>query len=87
MRKGFGILSGIVWITQFGISIVGPVALCVWGSVWLRNRFELGGWVVAVGAILGVGGAASALWSSLKAMERQAKRDDKDSGVGFNDHK
>lgn len=87
MRKGFGVLSAIVWLTQFGISVVGPVVLCVWGAVWLRNRFDLGAWIVIVGVLLGLGGAATSLWSSLKAMDRQAKSDDKDSGVGFNDHK
>lgn len=87
MRKGFGILSAIVWLTQFGLSVVGPVALCVWGSVWLRDRFDLGSWVVIVGVVLGIGGSVSALWSSLKAMERQSKDEDRDSGAGFNDHK
>ena len=80
-------MSAIVWLTQFGISVVGPVVLCVWGAVWLRNRFDLGAWIVIAGVLLGLGGAATSLWSSLKAMDRQAKSDDKDSGVGFNDHK
>ena len=80
-------MSAIVWLTQFGISVVGPVVLCVWGAVWLRNRFDLGAWIVIAGVLLGLGGAATSLWSSLKAIDRQAKSDDKDSGVGFNDHK
>lgn len=57
------------------------------GSVWLRDRFDLGGWVVALGTVLGVGGSFVCLWRSLKEMDRQAREDDSDPGVGFNDHK
>ena len=41
----------LVWLTQFGLSVVVPPTLCIAGSVWLRHRFTLGGWVVAVGVV------------------------------------
>ncbi len=87
MRKGYGILKSIVWLTQLGLSIVAPPVLCVLGSVWLRNRLGLGGWVVALGAVLGVGAAFVSLWQNLRAMERQAGEDDRDTGTNFNDHR
>ena len=87
MRKGFGFLKNIVWLTQLGLSIAAPIVLCVLGSVWLMDRFQLGAWVIALGVLLGVGGAFSSLWRSLKAMDREARSDDQDSGVGFNQHK
>ncbi len=87
MRKGFGFLKNIVWITQLGLSVAAPIVLCVLGSVWLGNRFGLGPWVVAVGTLLGIGAAFAALWQNLRELERQAKEDDNDPGVGFNDHK
>ncbi len=87
MRKGFGFLKNIVWLTQLGLGIAAPVVLCVLGSVWLRDRFGLGGWVVAVGVLLGVGGAFASLWQNLREMDRQARADDRDAGTGFNEHK
>lgn len=87
MRKGFGFLKNLVWLTQLGLSIAAPLLICVLGSVWLRGRFGLGGWAVVLGTVLGIGGAFVSLWQNLKAMERQAAEDDRDSGVGFNDHK
>lgn len=87
MRKGFGFLKNIVWLTQLGLGVAAPIVLCVLGSVWLRDRFALGGWVVAVGVLLGVGAAFASFWRSLKEMDRQAREDESDPGVGFNDHK
>lgn len=87
MRKGFGLLKNIVWLTQLGLSIAAPPVLCILGSVWLRNRFSLGGWVVVLGVVLGVGASFLSLWQNLCQMDRQAREADRDPGTGFNDHK
>ncbi len=80
------IVKYLAWLTQFGLSVVAPLLLCVLGSVWLRNRFDVGGWIVVVGIFLGIGGAVSGLCSSLKQINREAKQDDKKRSISFNDH-
>ena len=80
------IVKCLAWLTQFGLSVVAPLLLCVLGSVWLRNRFDIGGWIVVAGIFLGIGGAVSGLWSSLKQINREAKQDDKKQSISFNDH-
>ena len=87
MKKGFDFFKNIVWLTQLGLSIAVPPVLCILGAVWLRNRFALGGWVVAAGVVLGLGAAFMSLWQNLRAMDRQAKEDDRDTGTNFNDHR
>ena len=49
MKGLYDVARHLVWLTQFGLSVVVPPTLCIAGSVWLRHRFTLGGWVVAVG--------------------------------------
>lgn len=80
------VFRNLAWLTQLGISIVVPLVLCIVGSCWLRNRFSLGGWVVALGVFLGIGGAVSGLWSSLKRMQREADREDGKKPTSFNEH-
>lgn len=46
----------LIWLTQLGLSIVCPLLLCVLGAVWLRNRFDLGNWVIFLGIALGLQG-------------------------------
>ena len=79
-------LRFLAWLTQFGFSVVSPLILCLFLALWLRSRFSLGGWVVALGIFLGIGGAVSGLVSSLKAMERNACEEKKEPPVSFNGH-
>ena len=62
-------LSLIVWLTQLGFSIALPMGGFIWLAVWLRERYQLGGWVIIAGAVLGIAGAVDGLRYSLKAME------------------
>ena len=88
MNERFRFLKNLVWMTQLGLSIAAPLVLCILGAVWLRDRFGWGGWVVALGILIGLGAAVSSLWSSFKSIQRQAGEEDKgDPGVSFNDHK
>jgi hypothetical protein len=84
--KAFRLLT---WFTQLALSAVSPLLLCIWGAVWLRSRFQLGGWIVLLGVLLGIGGAFSGFRNSLELMRRESERDEKNDQpppVSFNDH-
>ena len=77
----------LVWLTQLGISVALPPALFILLGVWLRNRFDLGSWVVIVAIAVGIICAVDGLRTSLKAMERMSADKKKDDPpVSFNDH-
>ena len=88
MKGLYDVARHLVWLTQFGLSIVIPPVLCIMGAVWLRRQFALGGWVVAVGVGVGVLAAVSCLQSSLKALDRQGKSPKRKGPppVNFNQH-
>ena len=81
-------LSLILWVTQFGLSILVPPCLLLLLAVWLQNQYGLGMWIVAVLGILGLltsfSTARSCLRSILKEIERNSDR--KDPPPAFNDH-
>ena len=81
-------ISLIVWLTQLGMSVAVPPAGFILLTVWLKNRFDLGLWVIWIGIILGLIGAIDGLRTSLKAMERLSKGKPEDGSppVSFNDH-
>ncbi len=78
-------ISLLVWMTQLALSVAVPLAGFVLLGVWLHNRFGWGAWVIAAGAVIGLLCAIEGLRSSLKAMERLAKNEEKPP-VSFNDH-
>lgn len=81
-------ITMIIWLMQLGFSIAIPPAGFIMLAVWLRDRFNLGLWVLWVGIILGIVGAIDGLRSSLKTMERLSRDDPgkKPPPISFNDH-
>ena len=77
----------LIWLAQWGISVAAPLGGFIWLGVWLRQRFELGVWVVLVGVFVGIICAVDGMRVSLKAMERMSKdKNEEPPPVSFNDH-
>lgn len=80
-------LSLLIWLTQLGLSVAVPLGGFIWLGVWLRQRFDLGIWVVLAGVFVGVVCAIDGLRVSLRAMERMTKdKKQEPPPVSFNDH-
>ena len=82
-------LNLIVWLTQLGFSVAFPLVGATLLALWLRQRFDLGIWVLIVGIAIGLAAAIDGFRVSLKAMEQMAKDkpDPQDPpAVSFNDH-
>ena len=76
----------LIWLTQLGLSTAMPLAGFVLLGVWLYRSRGWGVWTIIVGVIIGMICAFDGLRSSVRAMERMSKNDDKKPFAGFNDH-
>jgi len=80
-------LQLLIWLTQLGLSTAVPLAGFVWLGVWLRNRFDLGLWVVLVGVGLGLFCAIDGFCRSLKLLDSFGKEKKKEEPpVSFGEH-
>ena len=80
-------LNLLIWLTQLGISVAVPLGGFIWLGVWLRQRFELGAWVVVAGIVVGIVCAVDGMRTSLKAMEQMNKSENEQPPpVSFNEH-
>lgn len=81
-------LSLIMWVTQFGFSLIFPLCVFLFLGHWLQERFALGGWVMVlcgvVGLLTSISTVRSCLQSMLKEMERISDKGEKP--LAFNDH-
>lgn len=81
-------LSLIVWVTQFGFSVLFPTCFFLFLAWWLMMEFEIGIWIMAVLGILGLltsfSTARSSVRSLLKEIDRQNGKTD--PPIAFNDH-
>ncbi len=82
------ILSLLMWVGQFGLSILFPTVFFLLVGVWLQNKFSLGLWILILFGILGLltsfRSAKACLHSLCKAAEEASG--DKPKAIGFNDH-
>ena len=82
------ILSLILWVSQFGLSVLFPLCLFLYLGYWVQNRFDLGFWIMAVFGVIGfmtsVSTAKSCIRSLLKARDEAASQER--PPICFNDH-
>jgi len=82
------ILNLLLWVTQFGFSILFPTCFFLLLAIWLQNKFELGMWIVVVLGIFGLLTTVSTVKSCLKSLLKAAEEasDRKEPPIAFNDH-
>ena len=82
------ILNLLMWVGQFGFSIIFPMLFFMFLGVWIQNRFGLGIWILIVFAILGLLTTVSTVKSCLHSLCKAAEEasGSKKPPIGFNDH-
>ena len=82
------ILNLLLWVTQFGFSILFPLCFFLVLAVWLQTKFALGMWVIVAFGILGLLTTVSTVKSCLKSILKAADEasDRKEVPIAFNDH-
>ena len=88
MKNWADMLKNITMLTQFGLSFVTPVFLCLALCWWLNIHLGVGAWVYIPGFFFGLGGSFMVAYKLyLKIMEEQKKEDKKKhKKVSFNRH-
>lgn len=71
-------MRAATWITQFGLSMVSPIILCVIFALWLRNTFNTGDWLVLVAIIVGVAASFVTMVSYMKTVKKEMEDKDDD---------
>ena len=80
-------LSLILWVTQFGLSILFPPCFFLWLAAWLQQKHGFGLWTSVVGGILGILIAFSTAKANWRSMRKEAESGSTPPPVSFNDHK
>ena len=81
-------LALLMWVGQFGFSAIFPTVFFLLLAEYLRHKFSLGLWIVAVLGILGILTSIRTARACLRSMQKAAQEitDNPKPPVGFNDH-
>lgn len=82
------LLSLLMWVGQFGLSILFPTCFFLVLAVWLQNKFGLGMWIVILLGIVGFLTSISTARSCLRSMRKEAEAASRQEPppIAFNDH-
>ena len=87
-EKGVEIWKNIAMLSQFGLSFITPLLLCLAGCWWLAAKAGVGGWIYILGFFFGMGGSATVAYkfylSTVKHQKKEEKK--KKQKVSFNRH-
>ena len=82
------ILSLLMWVGQFGLSMIFPTLFFLILAVWLQNRFGLGMWIIVIMGVLGILTSIQATRSCLHSLRKAAQEasGEKETPISFNNH-
>ena len=86
MKIDSELLKNITMVTQFGLSLLMPLLLCVLFCWWLTTRFGIGGWIFIPGFFFGLGSSGMTAWKLYKSVMNREEKERDSHPVAFNRH-
>lgn len=88
MKYDMKLLSLLLWVTQFGLSVLFPLCFFLLLAIWLQNRFGLGIWILVVFGVVGLLTSVSTARSCIRSLRKDAEAvgEQKKPPIAFNDH-
>lgn len=88
MKTNIKTLSLLLWVTQFGLSVLFPLCFFLLSAVWLQHRFGFGMWIVGLAGFLGLLTSISTTRSCIRSLRKEAEEasEHKEPPVSFNQH-
>ena len=81
-------LSLLLWVTQFGLSVLFPLCFFLLSAAWLQQKFNLGIWVIGAAGLLGFLTSISTARACIRSLRKDAEEasGQKKPPVSFNKH-
>ena len=67
------VFSLLLWVTQFGLSVLFPLCFFLLSATWLQQKFDLGMWIIAVSGILGLLTSISTARACIRSLRKEAE--------------
>lgn len=82
------LLNLLMWVGQFGFSVIFPTVFFLWLGVWLQGKFGLGLWILIIFGIIGLMTSVSTTRACLHSLRKAADEasGQRETPVSFNDH-
>ena len=75
----------LILLTQFGLSVIMPLLLCLLGCWLLVDKLAVGGWIYIPGFFFGLGGSGMTAWKMYLSVQKDMDKKPK-SKKSYNNH-
>ena len=86
MKQWMDIVKNLSMLTQFGLSLITPLLMCLAICWLLCAKAGVGGWVYIPGFFFGLGGSGMVAWKLYLSVSSRGKKEKPKKGVSFNNH-
>lgn len=86
MKYWTDMLRNLTALTQFGLSLITPLLLCLGLCWWLSSRLGVRAWVYIPGFFFGMGGSAMVAYKLYLTVIKKDKKEKKKNKISFNRH-
>ena len=86
MKQWTDIVKNLSMLTQFGLSLITPLLMCLAICWLLYAKAGLGGWIYIPGFFFGLGGSGMVAWKLYLSVNSKEKKEKPKKGVSFNSH-
>lgn len=77
MKQWTEFMKNITTLTQFGLSLITPLLMCLGICLWLSTRMEIGGWIYIPGFFFGMGGSAMVAYKLYLGVTNRQRKEKK----------
>lgn len=81
MKNWTEIVKNITTLTQFGLSLITPLLLCLGICMWVSQRTGVGGWIYIPGFFFGMGGSGMVAYKLYLSVNKRQKKEKKKKSV------
>ncbi len=86
MKQWTDLMKNLTMLTQFGLSLITPLILCLMACWFLNTRLGFGGWIYIPGFFFGLGGSGTFAWKLYLSVTKREEKERRKKGVSFNSH-
>lgn len=86
MKQFSAVYKNLLMLSQFGLSFITPLLMCLAACWWLNARMGVGEWVYIIGFFFGMGGSGMVAYKFYLSVMRDHEKHDKKDKISFNRH-
>lgn len=86
MRQWMDMAKNLTMLTQFGLSLITPLLMCLALSWLLYAKAGLGGWIFVPGFFFGMGGSGMVAWKLYLSVTKDEEKKKRKKKASFNSH-